>query len=278
MASSVNFDSAADFYDATRALSDDVSRKLSNAIIAELSGAGAERLLEVGIGTGRVARPLAERGLRVTGVDISPRMLDRLRAQLGPNYPAPDLLLADATALPFASESFGGVLVVHVLHLVSSWKRAIEELRRALRPDGVLMIGGSSSVGQSPWDAGVAKWEELMAKRKQLGGTRRAKLSPHTPVGRVRPKTDQIQAGLRALGGSCRTETVAEEDDVRTPEESLDWIRRRINSWTWEIPEKLFFDCLEEYEVWAKEYFGDMDAPQVERVQHSLEVWTFDDA
>ena len=95
---------------------------------------------------------------------------------------------------------------------------------------------------------------------------------------RRRPKTDQIQAGLRALGGSCRTETVAEEDDVRTPEESLDWIRRRINSWTWEIPEKLFFDCLEEYEVWAKEHFGDMDAPQVERVQHSLEVWTFDDA
>lgn len=117
-----------------------------------------------------------------------------------------------------------------------------------------------------------------MAKR---GGELRrsaAKLSPYTPIGRTRPKVEEIREGLRALGGSHRTEVVAEEDHLQTPNENLAWIRQRINSWTWEVPEDLFFDCLKEYEVWAKEYFEDIDKPLAECVRHSLEVWTFDGA
>ena len=87
---------------------------------------------------------------------------------------------------------------------------------------------------------------------------------------------DQLQAGLRALGGSLRTEVVAEEEERRTPAQSLEEIRKRINSWTWEIPEELFFACLEEYEVWARGHFGDMDEPRAALGRYSLEVWTFD--
>ena len=49
--------------------------------LAELAGGGAA--LELGIGTGRVALPLAQRGVRVHGIDLSEAMVARLRAKPG---------------------------------------------------------------------------------------------------------------------------------------------------------------------------------------------------
>jgi SAM-dependent methyltransferase len=48
--------------------------------LAELAGGGA---LELGIGTGRIALPLAERGVPVSGIDLSPDMVAQLRAKPG---------------------------------------------------------------------------------------------------------------------------------------------------------------------------------------------------
>jgi SAM-dependent methyltransferase len=49
--------------------------------LVELAGDG--RALELGIGTGRIALPLAERGVRVDGIDLSEAMVARLRAKPG---------------------------------------------------------------------------------------------------------------------------------------------------------------------------------------------------
>ncbi len=51
------------------------------ALLAELAGSG--RALEFGIGTGRIALPLAERGVCVHGVDLSEEMLAQMRAKPG---------------------------------------------------------------------------------------------------------------------------------------------------------------------------------------------------
>jgi SAM-dependent methyltransferase len=50
-------------------------------VLAELAGGG--RALELGIGTGRTALPLAQRGVRVHGIDLSQAMVARLRAKRG---------------------------------------------------------------------------------------------------------------------------------------------------------------------------------------------------
>jgi SAM-dependent methyltransferase len=47
------------------------------------SVAGKRRALELGIGTGRIALPLAARGLRVSGIDASPKMVQKLREKPG---------------------------------------------------------------------------------------------------------------------------------------------------------------------------------------------------
>jgi SAM-dependent methyltransferase len=49
--------------------------------LAALAGEGAA--LELGIGTGRIALPLAARGVRVHGIDLSPEMVAKLREKLG---------------------------------------------------------------------------------------------------------------------------------------------------------------------------------------------------
>ena len=49
--------------------------------LAELANGG--RVLELAIGTGRVALPLKERGVDITGIDISPEMVERLRLKPG---------------------------------------------------------------------------------------------------------------------------------------------------------------------------------------------------
>jgi SAM-dependent methyltransferase len=50
-------------------------------LLAELAGSG--RALELGIGTGRIALPLAERGVQVHGIELSNAMVARLRAKPG---------------------------------------------------------------------------------------------------------------------------------------------------------------------------------------------------
>jgi SAM-dependent methyltransferase len=72
-------DGFADVYDAWYPGSDDVAAVVE--FVAELAPSRPGRLLELGVGTGRLAIPLAAHGLDVHGVDTSSAMLDRLRAR-----------------------------------------------------------------------------------------------------------------------------------------------------------------------------------------------------
>jgi SAM-dependent methyltransferase len=71
-------DAIADIYDDMHGIPADEAV----ALVAELARDGG-RVLELGVGTGRVAIPLAARGLEVVGVDLSDAMIDRLRQKPG---------------------------------------------------------------------------------------------------------------------------------------------------------------------------------------------------
>lgn len=72
-------DAWAEFYDQVHARLPDTSDAVDT--LARLSGGGP--VLELGVGTGRLALPLAARGVEVHGVDASQAMLDRLRGKPG---------------------------------------------------------------------------------------------------------------------------------------------------------------------------------------------------
>jgi SAM-dependent methyltransferase len=63
--------------------------------LADLAGSGA--VLELGIGTGRLALPLSRRGVRVSGIELSPAMVAQLRAQ--PGAEAVDVTVGDIASV-----------------------------------------------------------------------------------------------------------------------------------------------------------------------------------
>ena len=110
--------------------------------LAELAGQGP--ILELGIGTGRLALPLAERGLEVHGIDASPAMLDRLRAKPGGERihlsvgDMADVAVEGSYALVFAAEN-----TLFLLPSQEEQLRCFANVAARLSPDGVFVVNVS---------------------------------------------------------------------------------------------------------------------------------------
>lgn len=98
-----------------------------------------EQILDAGCGTGILALELAGRGLRVTGVDLSEKMLALARQKIYGHKVG--FLRADICALPFSNGYFDAVICFTVLEFVGEPENALRELWRVLKPGGRLVIG-----------------------------------------------------------------------------------------------------------------------------------------
>lgn len=115
-------------------------------LYAELAPAGGT-VLELGVGSGRIAFALAERGLEVTGVDLSAAMLDQARArrQAAPAGVAQrlDFRLGDMTALDLKREFdlvvCGYFTLAHV-PAGAAWRNAFAVMARHLAPGGAAAV------------------------------------------------------------------------------------------------------------------------------------------
>jgi ubiquinone/menaquinone biosynthesis C-methylase UbiE len=97
---------------------------------------------EPGIGTGRIALPVAQQGYDVWGLDISGQMLAVLRQRLTQAGRPVRMRRrrADVWHLPVRAEAFDLVLAVHLCYFLSAWQRAVQELLRVVRADGALVL------------------------------------------------------------------------------------------------------------------------------------------
>ena len=107
----------------------------------DLALASGGPVLEVGVGSGRVAVPTALAGVRVVGVDSSPVMLELARERAGPHAPALELVQADMRDLPDLG-TFALVTVPFraLLHLRDDGERlaVLRALHERVRPGGTL--------------------------------------------------------------------------------------------------------------------------------------------
>jgi SAM-dependent methyltransferase len=95
-------------------------------------------VLEAGCGRGAAAETLVSRfgAGQVVALDLDARMLARARRARGDGPRGPLLLQADVVAMPFADASFDAVFDFGAIHIVADWERALDEVRRVLRPGG----------------------------------------------------------------------------------------------------------------------------------------------
>ena len=161
--SSSHFDSIASVYDETLPphVVEHYLRKRTEFVLEHCPrGSG----LDVGCGTGALARRLAAAGYEMTGIDPSDGMLDVLRRQ------APEIraVHGSGTALPFADDSFDVVLTVAVMHHIADpndVKRTLSEMVRVVRSGGRVLV----------WDHNPRNpyWRFLMARVPQDTGEER---------------------------------------------------------------------------------------------------------
>lgn len=107
-----------------------------------------KRVLEIGTGVGTDARQLIKRGAIYTGVNIDRGSTELTKSALT-RFGLPGVVQqADATALPFASNSFDAVYSYGVLHHIPNIQQAVSEIYRVLKPGGdiVFMVYNRSSI------------------------------------------------------------------------------------------------------------------------------------
>jgi len=255
---SIAFDRAAEYYDDTRRLQPATQAAVMEQLAGELRGRG--RCLEIGVGTGRIALDLHRHGVEMAGVDLSAAMLRKLVEKAG-GAPPFALAVADATELPVADRRVGGVVICHVLHLIESWRKAVAELVRVLRPGGVVLVesatrsGGASgevirhfwsaaSPGGRPGRLGLTDVAELDGVLGELGFRKR--LLPSVTE-RTEPSLARIIAGLEA----------------------------GVQSACWGLSEEARRSAAAATREWARHRFGSLDAAQ--QVDHTI-TWRAYDA
>lgn len=100
-----------------------------------------DHILEVGVGTG-LSLALYPRTVIITGIDVSPEMLERARARKE-RYNldnVAELGVMDAEHMEFADNSFDKVAAIYVASVVPNPARLVSEMRRVCRPGGELFI------------------------------------------------------------------------------------------------------------------------------------------
>ncbi|MBY5569954.1 class I SAM-dependent methyltransferase [Rhizobium leguminosarum] len=148
------------------------SRRLAPMLIDFAGLADGDRVLDVGCGTGSLAFTLAETpGLQeIVAVDYSPVFVEA--ATRRNTDPRVSIRQADACALPFEDNRFDRAMSLLVLHFVPEAGKAVSEMRRVVRPGGVVAAavwdhyGGMSGM-RMMWDTVAMLDENALALRRR---------------------------------------------------------------------------------------------------------------
>lgn len=172
-----------------------------------LDARSGERVLECGIGTGeRYAIRLAQRGVRVFGVDLAETLLRQCVGERGDGGSMIRAQQADIEALPFPDRTFDRVYSLSSLWYVPSLRAALGEMIRVTKPGGTILFDMLNAFHVTPALAHLATLTKL-ALGRPAGPWR-----PHSPLAirailRNSPVTYRVQGfgvllptGLPLLG------------------------------------------------------------------------------
>lgn len=137
------------------------SRQLSARFVEFAGVSDGDRILDIGCGTGSLTGVLAEfAGVKsIVGVDLAEVYLESARKAV--RDARVSFKTGDATNLPFADKSFERAFSMLVLQFVPDAKKAVSEMRRVVRPGGIVAATVWDALGGMPalrlfWDAAAS--------------------------------------------------------------------------------------------------------------------------
>ena len=236
-------------YDAQRTHPPEVARQIGAAIAAQ-AGARAT-VLEIGVGTGRIAWPVVAAGSEVVGFDLSREMLSEVFREKRPSaqHAALHILQADMHHPPLASNQFDAVVAVHVLHLAKDWQQVLREAARMLRPGGAFIQGDD--------------WIDPQSVTGQLRDELRRQAMALSPMTRPPAAGISKQDFLGELGGPELEEfTAAEWTTWLSPNERLNIIEQRLDAESWMFSDEIFNILFHKLQTYAANSWDDLDEKQ----------------
>lgn len=101
------------------------------------------RVLDIGAASGENSIALQQAGFHVTAIEIDPRLVDHMRIHAEPI--GVEVVEGDALAMPFPDAAFDQAVLLEVLEHIGDTDGLLREIRRVLRPGGILCIGVPTS-------------------------------------------------------------------------------------------------------------------------------------
>ena len=254
-----NFDRVADIYDATRGFTAETEADVGDGLARILRTATpSPSVIEVGAGSGRIAVPLAARGIRVTGLDISHQMLQRLRSKRRDV----DLVLAEASQPPFRANVFDAAIFVHILHLVPDARASLRASINCLKP-GAVLLNCHHTYSPNAADRAGVRLSEII--REVTGIERR-------PHGRSEGTDAVFREVLTAAGATLESLEIATWTETTTARSEIDMLKNRTHSATWSISDEAMPEVLSRFTADAEAIYGGMDVPSDAPVSFSVMV------
>ena len=173
-----------------------VAHRIEQVSLDLLERVGVEagtKLLDVACGTGNASVPAAKTGAEVTGLDLTPKLLDVARERAAEAGMEIEFIEGDAEALPFDDDSFDRVISSFGAMFAPNHQQTASELVRVCRPGGIV---------------GVCAWTPQGINGKMAGA---AGIPPSPPPEGFQPpvlwgEEVHVRELLRAAGGAAETE------------------------------------------------------------------------
>ncbi len=240
---SISFDRAAGFYDQTRGMPPDATTQMASLAIDLIGPNATTRVVEIGVGTGRIAKPLIANDIRLVGVDVSRSMMSLVQQEM----PNAKLINGDVTCLPLASACADAVIAVHILHLVHDWHATLAEARRIMRTDGVFLLGRNRHLPNIIQNMRDYLYAFLDTRGVQMRRTGRVTIE------------DEVEAVLLASGAQVETVETPSWSKHITLAEDIRGIEQRLWSHLWSVSDDALADAVTALQRHALEHYGSLD-------------------
>jgi 2-polyprenyl-3-methyl-5-hydroxy-6-metoxy-1,4-benzoquinol methylase len=151
------------------------------------------KVLDIGCSTGFISDELRGAGAKVTGLDIDEPGLEAARERFGDGI---EFICAGGEDIPAPAQSFDIVIFNHIYEHVVDADAVMTDIKRVLRPDGVVYLGLGNRLGiiEPHYKLPFLSWLPKRAADRYIRAT--GKASTYYETFRTRPNLRRMCAGL----------------------------------------------------------------------------------